>query len=794
MGANGRLTTTSAILVNSGELLLENSANGSHPDRVSDTIPISLRSGTVSVEGRDDAVSNETLGTVELVNGHSEFRVFQEDYEQPSRLFIGELVRQPGSTVNFVRLSSLGLGEDTSQLHLVSLPQLVNGIIGGWATADSDFATIGPFGIAALKDNDYERDLNAATETSNVETLSAQTLVADARINSLKVFSSDTLNLGGNTLNLLSGGLIKTVHNNPSEISNGVLTAGGNNPGELFVHANRDLSITAEIVDNPGGAVSLIKSGEGRLELRGATTYTGATIINEGELEAHNLPAGGQVVVNGGTLWLESNVELASFVMYDGFVGDLSIRADEIQLSSGMVYSPFLGNGTIEKNSRGVLRNFSSLAEFEGNLQVEDGYWSVEHSFGLTPGENVVMPEGRLVINEDVHGSVQLAGGELAGNDPRSRLIGNVEVTADSKILLLKGISTLGLGIDLAVQGDIIVRAGHTLHVEGDPKAELTIDGQMVLEPGASLTGGATIVGDVDIGEGVNLEPGSSPGSMTLSNATWKSGGTYVWEINEATGQEGAPLGVGWDVVFADTVSIDATMDDPFVVKLRGLTLDGEPGNVANLDAATSYQWPFLRATTLDGFAAGHLQLDVSELVASSPGLQPSGFSILQSGGDLTLNYAPPPDFDFDGDGMISVSDVDALVAEIANSRMDLGFDLNGDGSVNGDDLSVWLDQAARQQGYASAFLPGDANLDGTVNAVDLNALGLHYLENAALWSSGDFTADGHVTSADLNLIGLHWRESISLAAAVPEPTSTLRFTILLLCCVMAWKRGDAFG
>ena len=136
----------------------------------------------------------------------------------------------------------------------------------------------------------------------------------------------------------------------------------------------------------------------------------------------------------------------------------------------------------------------------------------------------------------------------------------------------------------------------------------------------------------------------------------------------------------------------------------------------------------------------------------------------------------PNPALDFNDDQILSVSDIDALVGEIANGTNSLPFDLNEDGAVNDADLSAWLSAAASQHGFAEPYLLGDANLDGAVNANDLNKLGLNWRQNVALWSSGDFTADGIVSEADLNMLAINWLRAIPLAASnatpVPEPSS----------------------
>ena len=137
---------------------------------------------------------------------------------------------------------------------------------------------------------------------------------------------------------------------------------------------------------------------------------------------------------------------------------------------------------------------------------------------------------------------------------------------------------------------------------------------------------------------------------------------------------------------------------------------------------------------------------------------------------------------DFDQNGLFDSQDADDLVAHISSGGADPLFDVNGDSIVDSQDIDAWLSVAATQNGFASPYLPGDANLNGTVNAQDLNALGVNWQQSVALWSAGDFSANGTVAAEDLNALGIHWQESIAAASAkaVPEPSA-----LSLLCIAM---------
>ncbi len=134
----------------------------------------------------------------------------------------------------------------------------------------------------------------------------------------------------------------------------------------------------------------------------------------------------------------------------------------------------------------------------------------------------------------------------------------------------------------------------------------------------------------------------------------------------------------------------------------------------------------------------------------------------------------PKPVVDFDSDGIVDVRDIDTLVSGLIFGTNELLYDVSRDGHIDGDDLTEWLAHAASENGFTDPYLLGDANLDGTVNALDLNKLGQNWLASPNAWQWGDFNADGVVDALDLDDLAQNWLVSIPSAESlesVPEPS-----------------------
>ena len=321
---DGRLAATSRITVYRNASLRMDKRNWvGITDQVADTIPIDLRGGSLRLEGGITAgsVPTETLGEVGIRRGASEIAITcRWEHESPTVLTLQQLIRDPAGVLQFGSPPNRPLGgsqSNDSRIYITQPPTLSNGILGGWAIVYTpeesrfDFATYdtdGGRGIHTLSLDGRPSDLGQADQGSNVlltDFSPTTPLAASTTINSLVTHGVNSIDLGGHELNIVSGGFIAS---RPVVVSNGALTAGGGGGhAELTIHNQwSDTTIEADIVDNPIGTVSLVKSGSSTLFLTGENSYGGTTTVLEGFLEVQAesaLPPSTDIVVDGGSFY-----------------------------------------------------------------------------------------------------------------------------------------------------------------------------------------------------------------------------------------------------------------------------------------------------------------------------------------------------------------------------------------------------------------------------------------------------------------------------------------------------------
>ncbi len=132
---------------------------------------------------------------------------------------------------------------------------------------------------------------------------------------------------------------------------------------------------------------------------------------------------------------------------------------------------------------------------------------------------------------------------------------------------------------------------------------------------------------------------------------------------------------------------------------------------------------------------------------------------------------------DFDTNGVCNIADLNAMLARgpvadgvIAANETEI-FDLTGDGQITNDDVQRWLADAAAENGFSEPYLVADANLDGSVDALDFNLWNSHKFTNSLNWDDGDFNGDGVVDVSDwIDWNTNKFQSSAMNPSVVPEP------------------------
>ena len=151
------------------------------------------------------------------------------------------------------------------------------------------------------------------------------------------------------------------------------------------------------------------------------------------------------------------------------------------------------------------------------------------------------------------------------------------------------------------------------------------------------------------------------------------------------------------------------------------------------------------------------------------------------------------PPCDYDRDGFCTVEDINQLVD--AAGTEDPHRNLVQPDIIDTRDIDAWLSWAS-DMSPDHTLRPGDVNLDGTVDARDLNVLGLHWQQqlDTAAWEKGDFNGDRIVNAQDLNALALSWAGTSEHAIEnVPEPVMTPAMAMLVaICLCMSHRKRSA--
>ncbi|MGL4398953.1 MAG: autotransporter-associated beta strand repeat-containing protein [Luteolibacter sp.] len=272
-----------------------------------------------------------------------------------------------------------------------------------------------------------------------------------------------------------------------------------------------------------------------------------------------------------------------------------------------------------QPNATGTAVNLTFTASNTGII-VNDGLNHIVGTFGAGTNGDIVLlgnlpvatTSGNLTINRPITDGASSFGVTKTGSgtltlDSNNTYDGTTTVTSGTLAISSTGTINNSTGVTLN---------GGTLRYNSSTNLAPAVTFTSGTIAGTNWNG--TLAGQT-IGTGQTIAPGNSPGTATTGAQTWANGGSYVWEINDATGTAGA--NPGWDLVNGTgTLDITAASGSQFNILVNSLTLANVSGLATSFSDALSYNWLIADFSTVTGFAENAFNINTSSFTNSFTG------------------------------------------------------------------------------------------------------------------------------------------------------------------------------
>ena len=591
---------------------------------------VNLAGGGFTFDGATSTVTPLAFQAINLTQGASKITLNKE-----CAVTLSQINRSPGATAFINSSTLLGLAADSAVVRMTvttpiptiggggdktttigSIVPWMYGSSGGTYTFISQDASSG--GLRMLSSSEYVGSIASGTTSSNnisINNTNGDTVSANTTINSLNLYyqysSSAAFSISsGAKLSIASGAMILQKGN---VVGAGTLqfgTTAAPAEGVIFVADSASIAINANIQ----GSLGLTKSSTGTLIL-GGSNNTGLT---------------GTVTVAGG-------------ILQAGAINALGNNTDVVLANSN--------NNTFSSPYNNVVTtlNLAGFNQTVGSLSGGGAY-----------GGNVALGGATLTVGAGATPASTTYGGVISG-------AGNLTKTGAST-LTLTGANTY-TGATIVSAGTLLVSGGGTLNATSGISItggtlnyqnnttglnrNITVNGGTfknnstqnytgTLTFTSGTVGGTNLSGiALTIGAGQTISPGNSPGTVTTGAQTWSGGGTYVWEINNATGSQGT----NWDFINGvGALDISGlTTGSTFHINLIGLTAGNVSGAVSNWNGSVDGQWKIGTFSSINGtFASNLFNVDTSGFTNNNAA--PGTFSVTNVGSVLFLTYVAVPE------------------------------------------------------------------------------------------------------------------------------------------------------
>jgi len=349
----------------------------------------------------------------------------------------------------------------------------------------------------------------------------------------------------------------------------------------MVISSNSSYNGPTTVSDGTLRVQGTLRSTSGMTVGQGATLELGATnMFTSGHGSA--VAASRVLTADGGTLLMNASMDsrIGSVTLANGgtWTSNRAVSGYDVLLantSTGAAIVTVSGTGAARMNGSGGI-HLQGIQEF---------------AVANTTGD----------ANPDLTVSMILAGPGSAGGSA-----GGILKTG-AGTMLLSGSNTFTGGVTIAAgkvvaahpsalgTGTVVID-GTTANLAWNASTALT---RPLTFTRATLSGTGVIGVGVTVGSDRTIAPGNSVGTQAYAaGLKLGAGGSYAWEITDATGTKG----IGWDLATVSGGSLDLSALSAagrFGLELSPLSALGTPGSLSNYTAGSPYLWRLFATTSL---------------------------------------------------------------------------------------------------------------------------------------------------------------------------------------------------
>jgi fibronectin-binding autotransporter adhesin len=554
------------------------SIGGFSTDTVTNTGTITANGGTVTFGG-SGSVANNSGGTVQALAGGT--------------LTLGSVgTSLAGASAGTITVSgggTLNLAGSLSGAQLAS------------ATVNASGGTLN------IKGQVNETAAQLLDPASGVYTLDGGSIVGGTVAGGALTFS-----VGGGTLNgtTLNGAFNAPTGTNFAAKGGTTFTGGTSTFGNVQVNPQ----------SGTGTSLTIASGAEWTGTMSIVANTTNASVVNSGTFLDTSMS---DVIDGGGN---------SGFTFLNG--GLVEITGGSLTVGTGTDVTTNGPGGTFEASGAGTTITFDTGASTVQNVAsstLSNGTWMAVGggTIRFSALTNPIVTNSAILVLDGAGSNIETQ----TGSGPSYQTVDQTLVTNDGSLQVLGGRSFASGSAGLTNNGTIQLGGGTLTAAALNSGSGSTLSGFGTFNP----TGG------VAIGSGVTLSPGSSGPSDFVATLSFNSvvlggGGTYKFDVATASGVAGTDFDT---VDVAGIANVTATPGTPFTISIESINPGTTLPGLAAFNAAASYQWTLLAASSVTNFNAADFTFSTSSF---TNGLAGGDFSVSSNGTDIFLNFTPVPE------------------------------------------------------------------------------------------------------------------------------------------------------